>query len=104
MPSIPKLTQVQVALLCALKGGEMWGRDVRATLKADGYWASSAAFYDLVNRLELSGLLESRTEERDVLGQKFVERRYQLTRVGTEALDEAVAYYAFKFKLRPQEG
>ena len=76
---IPKVTHQQFAVLSILRDEEQWGRDVRAALKADGYSSTNASFYEMMDRMESGGLVEGRYEERDVLGQKFKERRYKIT-------------------------
>src|SRR5262249_9614505 len=81
---IPKYTHQQFAVLDALKEGELWGRDLRAALKADGYGSTNAAFYELMDRLERNGLVEGWYEERNVLGQLFKERKYKLAGLGQE--------------------
>jgi DNA-binding PadR family transcriptional regulator len=91
---IPRYSHNQFAVLDALKEGELWGRDLRAALKADGYGSTNASFYELMDRLEKGGLVEGRYEERDVLGQLFKERKYQLTALGQEAWTEVMTYYA----------
>jgi DNA-binding PadR family transcriptional regulator len=101
---IPRYTHQQFAVLDALREGELWGRDLRAALKADGYGSTNAAFYELMDRLERMGLVEGRYEERDVLGQLFRERKYKLTGLGQEAWDEVTGYYAARLGLGLQGG
>ena len=91
---IPRATHSQFAVLSILRDEEHWGRDVRAALKADGYSSTNASFYEMMDRLESGGLVEGWYEERDVLGQKFKERRYKITGHGIAAMDEVAAFYA----------
>ncbi len=92
---IPKHTHQQFAVLdTLLKKGELWGRDLRAALKSDGYKSTNASFYELMDRLETARLVEGRYEERDVLGQQFRERKYKLTGLGRQVRDEVASYYA----------
>jgi DNA-binding PadR family transcriptional regulator len=92
---IPRYSHRQWAVLNILRsGGELWGRDLRAALKAEGYGSTNAAFYELMNRLEAAGLVEGRYEGRDVLGQLFKERKYNLTGLGQQAWDDVASYYA----------
>jgi DNA-binding PadR family transcriptional regulator len=91
---IPKATHQQFAVLSILRDEELWGRDVRAGLKADGYSSTNASFYEMMDRMESGGLVEGRYEERDVLGQKFKERRYKITGHGIAAMDEVELFYA----------
>ena len=96
---IPKATHSQFAVLSILRDEERWGRDVRAALKADGYSSTNASFYEMMDRMESGGLVEGRYEERDVLGQKFKERRYKITGEGIAAMDEVAAFYASRSRL-----
>jgi DNA-binding PadR family transcriptional regulator len=91
---IPKTTHQQFLVLSILRDGELWGREVRAALKADGYSSTNASFYEMIDRMESGGLVEGRYEERDVLGQKFKERIYKITCHGIAAMDEVKAFYA----------
>jgi DNA-binding PadR family transcriptional regulator len=103
--SIPKYTHQQWAVLnTLLNEGELWGRDLRAALKKDGYGSTNAAFYELMDRLETAGLVEGRYEERDVLGQLFKERKYKLTGLGQQAWDEVASYYAARLGLAVRGG
>jgi DNA-binding PadR family transcriptional regulator len=102
---IPKYTHQQFAVLnTLLNEGELWGRDLRGFLKADGYTSSNASFYELMDRLETAGLVDGRYEERDVLGQLFKERKYKITGLGEHARDEVASYYAARLKLNVQGG
>ena len=91
---IPKTTHQQFEVLSILRDEELWGRDVRAALKADGYSSTNASFYEMMDRMESGGLVEGRYEERDVLGQKFKERRYKITGNGLAAMDEVASFYS----------
>jgi DNA-binding PadR family transcriptional regulator len=98
---IPKYTHQQFAVLnTLLDEGELWGRDLRAALKKDGYGSTSASFYELMDRLEKAGLVEGRYEERDVLGQLFKERKYKLTGLGQQAWDDVASYYTARLRDR----
>src|SRR5689334_8534966 len=92
---IPKCTHNQFAVLDLLLEREtLWGRDLRAALKAQGYGRTNASFYELMDRLEKAGLVEGWYEERDVLSQLTKERKYQLTGSGRRSREEVALYYA----------
>jgi DNA-binding PadR family transcriptional regulator len=92
--AIPRYTHQQWAVLnTLLNEGELWGRDLRAVLKSEGYRSTNASFYELMDRLETAGLVEGRYEERDVLGQRSKERKYKLTGLGQQAWDDVASYY-----------
>jgi DNA-binding PadR family transcriptional regulator len=94
---LPKCSHQQLAVLFVLvQDGDVWGRDLRAALRKEGYKSTHASFYELLDRMEKIGLVESRFEDRDVLGQLFREKRYKITGLGQEALDEFNAFYAPK--------
>jgi hypothetical protein len=102
---IPKCTHNQWAVLnTLLNEGELWGRDLRAALKKDGYGSTNASFCELMDRLETAGLVEGRYEERDVLGQLFKERKYQMTGLGPRTWDEVASYYTARLGLKVQGG
>jgi DNA-binding PadR family transcriptional regulator len=102
---IPKYTHQQWAVLnTLLSEGELWGRDLRAALKSDGYGSTNASFYELMDRLETAGLVEGHYEARDVLGQRFTERKYKLTELGEHAWDNVASYYAARLRLSVWEG
>ncbi|MGO9599212.1 MAG: helix-turn-helix transcriptional regulator [Isosphaeraceae bacterium] len=102
---IPKHTHQQFAVLdTLLKEGELWGRDLRSALKAEGYGSSNSSFYELMDRLEKVGFVEGRYEERDVLGQLFRERKYKLTGLGQQARDEVASYYMARLRRDYQGG
>jgi DNA-binding PadR family transcriptional regulator len=101
---IPRYSHQQFAVLDALKEGELWGRDLRAALKADGYGSTNASFYELMDRLEKGGLVEGWYEDRDVLGQMFKERKYKLNALGQGAWEEVATYYAARLGLHLSGG
>src|SRR6266700_2221983 len=96
---IPKTTHQQFTVLSILLNEELWGRDVRAALKAEGWNSTNASFYEMMDRMESGGLVEGRYEERDVLGQKFKERRYKITGHGIAAMEEVEAFYSSRSRL-----
>jgi DNA-binding PadR family transcriptional regulator len=96
---IPKTTHQQFAVLSILRDEEMWGRDVRVALKADGYTSTNPSFYEMMDRMESGGLVEGRYEERDVLGQKFKERKYRITGEGIAAMEEVALFYSSRSRL-----
>ena len=71
---IPRASHTQFLVLNALLDGEKWGREVRAALRAENYASTHASFYEMIDRMEQSGVIESWFEERDVEGQKFNEK------------------------------
>jgi DNA-binding PadR family transcriptional regulator len=103
--TIPKHTHQQFAVLdTLLNEGELWGRDLRAILKSQGYGSTNASFYELMDRLEKAGFVDGRYEERNVLGQLFKERKYKVTGLGQHARNEVASYYAARLGLSVSGG
>jgi DNA-binding PadR family transcriptional regulator len=93
LSSLPPITHMQFLVLEALAEGERHGRDLRARLAAYRVRSSGPAFYQMMARLEQSGLVEGWYEQALVHGQHVKERRYRLARPGRRALDETRRFY-----------
>jgi DNA-binding PadR family transcriptional regulator len=93
MSKLPEITHLQFLVLDALGGDERAGRTLRERLAAYGVRNSGPAFYQMMARLEGTGLVEGWYEQTVVAGQHLKERRYRLTRDGRRALDETHNFY-----------
>jgi DNA-binding PadR family transcriptional regulator len=91
--SLPAVTHLQVLVLDAVNEGEQAGRELRDRLAAHGVRNSAPAFYQMMGRLEETGLVEGWYEQKLVEGQNVKERRYRITRRGERALAETRAFY-----------
>ncbi len=91
--SLPAITHLQVLVLDAINEGEQPGRDLRDRLATHGIRNSAPAFYQMMGRLEETGLVEGWYEQKLVDGQNVKERRYRITRRGERALAETRAFY-----------
>lgn len=88
-------------MLEALCEAEQIGRDLRDHLVAHGVRSSAPAFYQMMGRLEETGLVEGWYEQKLVAGQNVKERRYQITRQGGRALAETRAFYLTRSFMLP---
>ena len=86
------LSQLQIAVLGLLLGGELKGRDLRAELQIHRRKKSAPAFYQMMSRIEDSGLVKGKYSKRVVGGQQIRERSYRITAAGRRAHDEASAF------------
>src|SRR5579863_8816634 len=91
--TLPPVTHLQVLVLEALRETDQSGRDLRDRLAAFGVRNSAPAFYQMMGRLEETGLVEGWYEQKLVGGQNIKERRYRITRGGRRALDETRVFY-----------
>src|SRR5580704_15810527 len=99
---LPPVTHLQVLVLDAVTDAEQSGRELRDRLAAHGLRNSAPAFYQMMGRLEETGLVEGWYEQKLVAGQNVKERRYRITRRGRRALDETRAFYLSRsFMLQP---
>jgi len=103
MSSLPPVTHLQFLILEQLGAGEAAGAEVRAALGEHGVPRTLPAFYELMGRLEKSGLVEGRYAAKTVNGQKVRERRYALTGDGAAAHAATCRFYANRVAVRPRE-
>lgn len=93
MRRLPSLTHLQFLVLGTLRGGERPGRLVRRTLADYGVRRTSAAFYQMMARLERAGLVEGWYAQVTVGDQAVTERRYGITPAGTRAWARTRRFY-----------
>jgi DNA-binding PadR family transcriptional regulator len=91
---LPQLTHLQFLVLGVLRQGEQPGRTVRDALAAHGVRRTTAAFYQLMARLERDGLIEGWYEQITVRDQAVTERRYRVRPSGARLWTEARDFYA----------
>jgi DNA-binding PadR family transcriptional regulator len=90
---VPDVTHLQYLILCELLDGEHAGRDLRALLEGHGVLKSAPAFYQLMARLEDSGLVRGRYEQKVIDGQRVKERRYKITAKGATSAHAVEQFY-----------
>jgi DNA-binding PadR family transcriptional regulator len=91
--SLPAITHLQFLVLGALRSEEHAGRTLREALASYGVRRTAPAFYQLMSRLESSGLVEGRYEPIIVGDQAVTERRYRITAAGQQAWTRAYEFY-----------
>ena len=93
LAGIPRLSHLQFLVVGILKGQHVPGRLIRARLLAFDVKKTGPAFYQLMSRLEDSGLVEGSYQQEIVQGQIIRERHYRLTGDGSRAWDQSRDFY-----------
>ena len=91
---LPRITHRQYAVLGAIGGESISGRELRKQLKRAGIRHSRGAFYQLMARLEDGGFVEPSEEDVLIGDQRYKERWYRLSGDGANAMREVEMYYA----------
>jgi hypothetical protein len=91
--AFPEATHLQLYVLRILMDGEQSGRFVRERLAEEGQSKTGPAFYQLMARLEESGMVEGWYNQKIVEGQIIKERWYRVTGAGTKAWNDAARFY-----------
>jgi DNA-binding PadR family transcriptional regulator len=90
---VPTVTHLQFLVLSALQSAELPGREIRQIIGRYGVRRTSAAFYQMMARLERARWVEGWYEQIAVGDQAVTERRYRLKPAGARACEEARAFY-----------
>lgn len=92
---IPDSPHLQNSILGKLaEGGELPGHEIRDYLnQSKKRVRSGPAFYQLMARMEKSGLVKGWYAEIEVNGHVVRERRYKINAKGRRALTEAISFY-----------
>ena len=93
-PQLPALTHLQFLVLGIVRSQEQSGRTIREVLATYGVRRTAPAFYQLMSRLESSGMVEGRYEQIVVGDQAVTERRYRITAEGERLWARAHDFYA----------
>ena len=105
MSQLPTLTHLQFLVLSQLRGDAATGRQLRNGLREHGARKSGPAFYQLMARLEDTGLVEGWYEQHEANGQKVRERHYRLTSGGQKAWVSTRDFYSAMIdRFAPGEG
>jgi DNA-binding PadR family transcriptional regulator len=91
--SVPAATHLQFLVLGTLAGEERPGRDIRTILARYGVRRTTAAFYQMMARLERMRWVEGWYEQITVGDQAVTERRYRIRPAGERAWKDARAFY-----------
>ena len=93
MGGVPRLSHLQFLVVGILRRQSVPGREVRERLKAFGVKKSGPAFYQLMARLEDSGLVEGTYHQEIVDSQIIRERHYTLTADGSRSWEGSRDFY-----------
>jgi DNA-binding PadR family transcriptional regulator len=91
---IPELSHLQTLVLECLGPRKRPGRELRQLLAQTGVKKSGPAFYQLMARLEESGLVEGEYSQKIVEGQIIKERSYRVTGEGARAARRTLDFYS----------
>lgn len=91
---LPGITHLQFLVLGLLQDQEQAGRQIREVLLRYGVRSTSAAFYQMMARLERDRLIEGWYEQITIGDQAVTERRYRIRPPGGRLWREARAFYA----------
>lgn len=91
---LPEITHLQFLVLGSLRRGELPGLTIRRMLTENGVRRSGPAFYQMMSRLEESGLVRGRYRQKVTGGHTVTERRYQLSKAGSAAWERTCEFYA----------
>ena len=101
---VPEITHLQFFVIGTLMNGEVSGKHVRAELRQQGVRKSGPAFYQLMARLEDSGFVSGRYDQKVIDGQIIKERRYKLCGKGVQAWERTRDFYLEQARLVSQGG
>lgn len=90
---LPGITHLQFLVLGLLQAGEQPGREIRDVLARYGVKSTSAAFYQMMARLERDHLIEGWYGQVTIGDQAVTERRYRLRPPGERLWRETRAFY-----------
>jgi len=90
---LPAVTHLQFLVLGLLRAGGRSGHALRRGLARHGVRRSAPAFYQMMARLEDTGLVAGEYDQKIVGGQIIKERHYALTPAGERAWSATQAFY-----------
>ena len=90
---LPKLTHLQFLVVAQLLDGERSGRQMRSDLAAEGLEKSGPGFYQMMARMEESGLVEGWYGQAQIGDQDVTERRYRLANKGRKLWGSTLRFY-----------
>ena len=90
---LPGITHLQFLVLGLLQAGEQPGREIRDVLVRYGVKSTTAAFYQMMARIERDRLVEGWYEQITIGDQAVTERRYRIKPAGERAWKDARAFY-----------
>ncbi len=91
--NLPELSHLQFIVLGQLLTQTRSGREIRKTLRRFRVRQSGPAFYQMMARLEKTGLAEGWYHQDVIDGQTVKERHYRITPAGASAWRECRSFY-----------
>jgi hypothetical protein len=101
---LPEITHLQCHIIGALMGRDRSGKAVRDALGEQGIKKSGPGFYQLMARLEDSGMVKGWYEQRQIGDQLVKERWYRVTATGAKAWRATTDFYASQIAIGKQLG
>ena len=101
---LPELSHLQFAVLGLMLQQPRSGSEVRDALKQFRVRQSGPAFYQMMSRMEKTGLVEGWYERQMVEGQAIKERHYRITAEGKRAWRESRRFYELTIEAVDGEG
>lgn len=92
--NVPRLTHLQFLVVGIVRSRELAGREIREQLREYGVRKAGPAFYQLMSRLEDSGLVQGSYHQQIVEGQIIRERHYTITADGLDAWSKTRDFYS----------
>lgn len=90
---LPPITHLQFLVLNSLANGERSGAELREDLGRNKVRLSGPAFYQAMSRLEESGFVKGRYEQKTIKGQAIKLRHYKILADGLRACAETQRFY-----------
>ena len=90
---LPQITHLQFMVLGTLLSGEQPGSFIRGRLAKAKVRQTGPAFYQMMARLEDTGLVKGWYVNKTVKGQIVKERRYRLKKAGARCWEETRDFY-----------
>ena len=93
MSGIPRLSHLQFLVVGLLRDQDRSGRELRRLLQDFDVRKSGPAFYQLMARLEVAGLVEGEYRQEIVSSQIIRERHYTISAQGSQAWHATREFY-----------
>lgn len=91
---IPKISHLQFMILQSLHTEEKTGKQLRNELRLEGVKRTKAAFYQLMNRMEWSGLIKSNYKGETPEYQQLKDKYFNITKKGIIFYTKTIEFYS----------
>ena len=99
---LPSLTHLQFAILNCLSNKPLHGQALRELLADLGIHQSGPSFYQLMRRMETSGLIHGKYRQKILGTRTYREREYTITDPGKDAIAFAAGFYSRQHWAQPE--